>query len=120
MLGSHEMREERPVRAARRRQLRRSIDLGFLQNGGAVKRPPMVVVELRTKAVLVSFGALGRCRLRDAQVQINVVSNFCASFSSQQQLPVVRAGLEVRHGLSTVAFDRGLVVRPCSLYFAVE
>jgi hypothetical protein len=27
MLGSHEMREERPVRAARRRQLRRSIDL---------------------------------------------------------------------------------------------
>ena len=40
-----------------------------------------------------------------------LIITFSASFS-QQQLPVVRAGLEVRHGLSAVAFDRGLVVRP--------
>jgi len=73
--------------------------------------------ELQTEGVLISFRTLG-CRLRYAQVQINISTRFSSNFG--QQLPVICARLEVRHGLSTIAFDRGLVISPCSLYFAVE
>jgi hypothetical protein len=67
------------------------------------------MVDLQTEGVLISFRTL-RCRLRYAQVQINISTRFSSNLG--QQLPVICAWLEVRHGLSTITFDRGLVISP--------
>jgi hypothetical protein len=66
------------------------------------------MMDLQPKAALISFGTLGRW-LRYAQVEVDVCT-FSSNFS--EQFPLVGARLEVRHGFSTVAFERRLVVSP--------